>query len=200
MSRKLLILTALEMEAKALKPVAGPVEIRIIGIRAVRLTMQMVRSADGLILAGLAGALSPALCIGDIIFQKTGDWPELPYRAGAIHTVDRLITNPQEKARLFSQTGAEAVDMESAIVGRLATEAGVPLLILRAISDTSAQALPEGMMDWIDDIGRPNLGKFALAAMRRPTLVPTLKRLDQDSRQALKALASAVVAATANPN
>jgi nucleoside phosphorylase len=192
MSRKLLILSALEMEAKALQPVAGSAGVRIIGIRAARLTGQIVRSADALILAGLAGALDPKLQIGDIIYQEFGDWPPLPYRAGLIHTVDHLIDSPQEKSELFRQTGAQAVDMESAIVQRFAREAKLPLLILRSISDTAAHALPRGILNWIDDIGRPRMVKFSLAALKQPTLIPTLKRLDRDSRQALAALANAV--------
>jgi adenosylhomocysteine nucleosidase len=198
MSRKLLILTALEMEAKALQPVAGSAAVRIIGIRAGRLAAQIARSADALILAGLAGALDPKLQIGDIIYQKFGDWPDLPYRAGLIQTVDHVIDSPQEKSELFRQTGAQAVDMESAIVQRFAQEAKLPLLILRAISDTAAHALPRGMMNWIDDIGRPKLAKLSFAALKQPTLMPTLKRLDRDSRKALAALANAVGAVIAS--
>jgi len=192
MSRKLLILAALELEAKALEPATGSAGIRIIGIRAARLTRSMCEGADALILAGLAGALDPTLRVGDIIYQKSGDWPPLPYRAGMIHTVDHLIDSPQEKAELFRQTGAQAVDMESAIVGRFATEAKLPLLILRSISDTASRALPRGMMNWIDDIGRPRLGKITLAAMKQPSLMPALKRLGEDSQRALATLAAAV--------
>jgi hypothetical protein len=191
MSRKLLILTALEMEAKALQPVAGSAEVRIIGIRAGRLAPQIARSADALILAGLAGALDPKLRIGDIIYQKFGDWPDLPYRAGLIQTVDHAIDSPEEKSELFRQTGAQAVDMESAIVQRFATEAKLPLLILRSISDTASRALPRGMLNWIDDIGRPRLAKITLAAMKQPSLMPALKRLGEDSQRALATLAAA---------
>lgn len=186
------------MEAKALQPVAGSAAVRIIGIRAGRLAAQIARSADALILAGLAGALDPKLQIGDIIYQKFGDWPDLPYRAGLIQTVDHVIDSPQEKSELFRQTGAQAVDMESAIVQRFAQEAKLPLLILRAISDTAAHALPRGMMNWIDDIGRPKLAKLSFAALKQPTLMPTLKRLDRDSRKALAALANAVGAVIAS--
>jgi nucleoside phosphorylase len=192
MPRKLLVLTALEMEAKALEPVVGPERIRLIGIRAVRLNAKLVHGADGLILAGLAGALDPALGIGEIILQKCGDWPDLPYRAGLIYTVDHLITSPQEKADLFRQTTALAVDMESAIVQKFAEKSGLPLLTLRSISDGASQALPAGMMNWIDDIGRPKLAKIAMAAMTQPSLMPALRRLERDSKQALASLADAV--------
>jgi adenosylhomocysteine nucleosidase len=189
MSRKLLILTALEMEAKALAPVAGPTEVRVIGIRAVRLTPKTIAGADTLILAGLAGALDSRLRVGEVVMQKFGDWPDLPYRSVEIHTSDHPITDPREKARLFAQTAAPVVDMETAVVQRAAS---VPLLVLRAISDTAADALPPGMMDCIDDIGRPRKLKFAAAVLKQPGLMGILKRLERDSRTALAALADAL--------
>jgi nucleoside phosphorylase len=189
MSRKLLILTALEMEAKALAPVGGRAQIRVIGIRAIRLAPQTIAGADALILAGLAGALDPGLRVGDVVMQKFRDWPDLPYRSVQIHTSDHPITDPREKAQLFAKTGAPVVDMETAIVQRVAR---VPLLVLRAISDTAADALPAGMMDWIDEIGRPRKLKFAAAVMKQPSLMGVLKRLERDSRTALATLADAV--------
>jgi nucleoside phosphorylase len=113
----------------------------------------------------------------------------LPYRSVQIHTSDHPITDPREKARLFAQTAAPLVDMETAVVQRAVR---VPLLVLRAVSDTAADALPPGMFDWIDEIGRPRKLKFAAAVMKQPSLMGVLKRLERDSRTALSALADAL--------
>src|SRR5580658_2318006 len=78
-------------------------ELHIIGIRAVRLVPAICAGTAGIILAGLAGALDPALRIGDIVISQEpqgGPWPDLPYRQGRIHCVDRPVLTPEAKSAL----------------------------------------------------------------------------------------------------
>jgi len=177
-STKPLIFAALELEAAALRKELN-IEVQVIGIRACRLPRALPR-ASRIILAGLAGALDPALKIGDIVMD------------GSIHTSDRLIATAAEKAELFQTTGARAVDMETAVVRRAAQAAGIPFTAIRAVSDTADQALDPALLTVVDEVGRPRPLKVAALLVRRPNLVPQLRRLEADSRKALAALAIAV--------
>lgn len=58
-------------------------------------------------------------------------------------TVTHVVSDPADKARLHSETGAETVEMESYAIGRLASEAGVPFAVIRAISDLDETRLPD---------------------------------------------------------
>ena len=82
-----------------------------------------------LIAAGFAGALDPRLRVGDII------------EAGLV-TRDVAAETPEAKAQLASETGARAVDMETSAIAAVCAENGVPLQIVRAISDTAHAPLP----------------------------------------------------------
>jgi hypothetical protein len=198
--RKWLILTALAMETKAVLAEFRPglpehVNLSTIGIAGRRLDQNILRGIDGgVILAGLAGALDPALNVGDIVFEAIPDksWSPLPFRQCKIHTSDHLISSIEEKRQLFVETGCAAVDMEGAIVRRLAESAGLPMLHIRAISDSAAEALPERMVNWIDDLGEPQFPRIAADMLRYPSQISTMMRLGKNSRLALNKLAPAV--------
>jgi hypothetical protein len=198
--RKWLILTALAMEAKAVLSEFRPglpehVNLSTIGIEGRRLDQNIFRDVDGgVILAGLAGALDPALKVGDIVFEATADrfWGPLPFRQCKIHTSDHLISLIAEKQKLFIETGCAAVDMEGAIVRKLAESAGLPMLHIRAIGDSAAEALPERMMNWIDDLGEPIFPRLAADMLLFPSQISTMMRLGKNSRLALHNLAPAV--------
>jgi len=198
--RKWLILTALAMEAKAILSEFRPslpqcVNLSIIGIAGRRFDPNALRDIDGgVILAGLAGALDPALNVGEIVFEATpdGSFGPLPFRQCKIHTSDDIISSSEEKQRLFVESGCAAVDMEGAIVRRAAEPAGIPMLHIRAISDTAAEALPERMMSWIDDVGEPLFHRIAPDMLLYPSQISTMMRLGKNSRLALNNLAPAV--------
>jgi hypothetical protein len=217
--RKWLILTALEMEAQAISselggraafsdapvPLAVPdVSLHLIGIKAVRIRPELFRQFDVILLAGLGGALDPTLSIGDIVIDTTdpnipspgtpgeGQGEGLPFRHGKILTSDHMISTIAEKALRFRETGCIAVDMEAAIVRPHSQSAGVPLLHIRAISDTAADALSERMTDWINDVGVPRMAQVTADLAFHPHLIPAMIRIGNNSRIAARRLAQAV--------
>jgi nucleoside phosphorylase len=138
------------------------------------------------IMAGLAGALDPSLAVGDLIID---DWPEaMPVPAtakrGAIHTAHEIAATPAKKADLFAQTRAAAVDMENATVRQWALRHGAAFGAVRAISDRADQALDPAFLTFIDQWGRPRLGRIISALLSRPSLLPSLLRLGSDSKNA----------------
>lgn len=68
--------------------------------------------------------------------------PHVPLVERPMLTSTQLICESSEKTRLFRQTGAVAVDMESAAVGVVAQLHGLPFMVLRVIADTAEDALP----------------------------------------------------------
>ena len=56
--------------------------------------------------------------------------------------VDQLVASAEAKAALQAATGAIAIDMESHIAARVAARHGLPLAVLRVVSDTAADTLP----------------------------------------------------------
>lgn len=120
------------------------------------------RGAQSLISWGTAGALAGARA-GDIVIAETVLGPgeqrysadrELgsglrerlagvaPLHAGLLVSVEIPVATVAEKARLGSDTGALAVDMESAGVADAAVGAGVPFAVLRVIVDEAGRAVP----------------------------------------------------------
>jgi hypothetical protein len=228
--RNWVVLTALAMEAKAIvaelarTPVAEGIEPQVIGIRARRWDSGLLKNVEGIIRAGLGGALDPDLAIGDVVIESLncplfpspgtpgegqgeglsvgeGNAPhpnplpayrERGIRVGRIYTSDHLIADVAEKQKLFGETGCLAVDMEGGIVRKFAEAAGVAMLHIRAVSDLAGEALPEGMADWVDDVGEPRMAKVAAEVTFRPYLIPSLMRLQKNSRLALEHLATVV--------
>jgi 4-hydroxy-3-methylbut-2-en-1-yl diphosphate reductase len=113
-------------------------------------------SGAGVVVAGVAGALSNDLSVGDVVVAsevRGGGSPVscpsasllagelrragLRVRVGPITTVDRLVGKGGHAA--LAETGAIAVDMESAQL--LRGSAGRPSVVVRAISDTPAHPL-----------------------------------------------------------
>jgi len=57
-------------------------------------------------------------------------------------TCDRILSQASEKAELYQKTGLAVVDMEGYAVLNALNAAQIPVAIVRVISDTSRQNLP----------------------------------------------------------
>lgn len=165
----------------------------------------------GLVSFGVAGGLDPSLVPGDIVLANTvwrpngdaistdTDWRGALAAAPsglrcfadvAVASSDAAVASVAAKAALFERSGAAAVDMESHGVAIAAQEAGLPFLVVRAVADPAARALPEAALVGIgaDGSRRP----FAVFAklLANPTALPSLIRLAQDSDKAMKSLSN----------
>jgi adenosylhomocysteine nucleosidase len=76
--------------------------------------------------------------------------PHAPVNAGALLTSALPVSDARLKARLFQDTGAVAVDMESAAVAQVAAEHQLPFVTLRVIVDTASVSLPLSVTRMID--------------------------------------------------
>lgn len=105
---------------------------------------------DFLISSGFAGATDPSLHVGNLLLGENFSDPDLLARAralvisrvGKLVTVDRVIEGEAERIRFAREHGAAAIDMETEWIARACAAKNVPLLSLRAISDTAAAPFP----------------------------------------------------------
>lgn len=161
------------------------------------------QGADGIISFGMAGALDPALRIGDWVigsgviggFDAACDpvWAEalarrLPgARRGTVHAESRLIGYPAEKAQLFAGH-AIAADMESQVAARVAAGLGLPLAVLRCISDEAGAALPPAIAVAMKPGGGLALGAVLRSIGGNPGQLPALLRTVAGFNRAYRAL------------
>ncbi|MGO8839033.1 MAG: hypothetical protein ACLQAH_07300 [Limisphaerales bacterium] len=162
---------------------------------------------------GFAGGLNPELKLGEVIFEltdrrgefhepqaekKIGDSQSSPLReklftAGAkparFFCADRIATAVAEKERLRVETGADAVEMESAAIHAVCRERGIPCATVRVISDTAGEDLP---LDF-NALAKPDMNldysKLAWAIAKSPGKIGALLKLQKKTRFAAKQLA-----------
>jgi adenosylhomocysteine nucleosidase len=101
---------------------------------------------------------------------------------------DRPLLSTSAKQKVASRFMAVAVDMESQAIGRMARQAGVPFVAVRAVADPAERAIPEWLADAIDTSGKPRLSVVAKGALAHSSDVPRLLTLARDQRAALRAL------------
>src|SRR5687768_7050928 len=132
--------------------------------------------ATALMSFGFAGALKSSLRPGDLVLPESihaGGYlfpVELSWRsrlrkrlpdqlnvAGGVLAVSRnLLTSATAKSDLAHMTGACAVDMESGAVAKVAAQAGLPFLAIRAISDPIDFSPPQVLLEAVRPDGSAN--------------------------------------------
>ena len=169
---------------------------------------------EALLSFGIAGGLSPEARPGTLIVAERVIVPEgasietdpvwraallqgleaadVPFRTAAIVGSDTAVTSPAAKERLHAESGAEAVDMESHAVARVARDRGLPFLALRAVADAQGRSLPAWTAEATGPAGKVRPGPVVAALCRRPWEIPSLVRIAGDTREALAALGRAV--------
>ena len=136
---------------------------------------------------GFAGALNPALVIGDVVCpRETICWGA---KSVVFHCASRVAITVAEKQALRAQTGADVVEMESAVITRVCRAAGVECVTLRAISDTADEDLPLDFNALMTAEEKLSPLKLALAVLKAPQKIPALLRLGRNSATAAARLA-----------
>ena len=202
--------SGLAAEARVARAAGFPV---IVGAgdhgRTMVLLENAAREAKCLVSFGVAGGLAPDLRPGHVILsaEVIGDdqtWRpnerfhrevgELARRIGAVEGPvlgsRQILATEDDKARAWRDTGALAVDMESAIVARVAEAAGIPFLVLRTIADPATRELPPAALIPLLQDGTPSLTRVFSEVLRRPRQIAALWGLARETRRALLALAS----------
>jgi adenosylhomocysteine nucleosidase len=113
---------------------------------------------------------------------------------GLVVTADAVVATPDAKRRLADESGAVCVDMESWWIVDEAIRAGRPAGVVRAVSDTVAEAIPA---DIARLAGMPHAMRRVGAAMRllwrRPGAIVELAELRDQAHRVAAGLAVRLV-------
>jgi adenosylhomocysteine nucleosidase len=164
--------------------------------RALRAELENDRPS-AVVSSGFAGGLDPGLRVGDVIADSEKSSPELlqilpaEVRRGRIQTASKPVDSAEAKAELFKVSGAQAVDMESAAIVAVCVDAGIPLLVLRVISDAAEDEIPVPLhVAWDLNAQRPRPMRLCLYLARHPTRVGEFLRFLRQTNVAAKNLAA----------
>ena len=157
---------------------------------------------------GMAGGLDPALMAGSVVlpcelisadgtrYLVSRSWRERvaatvsPLRAvsaGNLLTSARAIDTALGKSAAFRDTGAAAVDMESAPVAAIALHHNLPFIAVRVIVDTAADTLPRAVVN-ASRLGKVQIGRLIAGLILAPGEIAALIHLARRYRIAMRSL------------
>jgi adenosylhomocysteine nucleosidase len=161
--------------------------------------------------AGYAGGLEAWLGRGDLFLAENRSDPrlilcadtalaEIPGRVhrGALASTAAPVESPNAKNALRRKAGAAAVDMETEAIAQVCEAARVPMLSVRAISDTSEDALPVPFAEWFDmQRQRPRIVRLLRHLALHPGTIPAFAKFVRGLAKPRAALADAIPAVLA---
>lgn len=211
MERTLLVVTGLVREARAAE---SPGIATLCSGGDSRRLAEMLAGVDparhfGVVSFGIAGGLHPDLEPGDLVLgasvaHEGSAWDACPDLNESLRgtlaarnlrifegpTVgsETVVTTPQAKAGLRDASGAIAVDMESHVAARWASDNDLPFAILRAISDPAHRALPAVAANALKPDGGVDVLRVLRGLIRRPGQFAALASAGRDAHTAFATL------------
>lgn len=158
----------------------------------------IAQGAVALLSWGVAAGLDPGLAPGSLVLPREiiaadlavyvvdHEWherlrhgliPKIAYHTGALAESEGVVESPAEKCLLRMKTEADAADMESAALARLAHEGGLRFCAVRAIVDPAGMALPRSVLESMDENGMMRLRRLLPKLLRHPGDLAALIRL-----------------------
>ena len=149
-----------------------------------------------LISAGVVGAISPALKVGDVgrIREVVDVATEFRYPSSDggnwVLATSQEVSDASGKQELLSKYGADVVDMEGAAVAQVAKEHGLEFAAIKSISDDAEFAMPP-LNRFISD-GKFDTRRFLIYIALHPRWWGTLGKIKKNSEIATEKLCEAV--------
>ena len=178
--------------------------------------MMAMARPRALVVIGVAGALSRDLATASLVVASrvTGEDGRVAGvadqrqvaaavratggREAVVVSAGRIADSADDKRRLAQAAGgagSSVVDLESASFVSAAEGAGIPWLVLRAVSDTADEGLPELLNQSRDGGGSVRRGRVLLGLLREPGKLPFLLALRGRVGRCAEVLARGVTAA-----
>jgi adenosylhomocysteine nucleosidase len=149
---------------------------------------------------GFAGALTPELREGQIIFatKEAALGNALTAEGGRpvrFHCDERVAATVKEKQLLRRETGCDAVEMESGAICGFCEGREVTSATVRVVLDEAGQDLPLDFNRVMTDKMEVDYFMLTLALVRRPGIIAGLVRFQTQARRAAERLAAFLVKA-----
>ena len=164
---------------------------------------------NALISWGVAGALDPEINSGDLVIansiiskdktvQTASEWnkklssffsnSEQNVLNADISSGNEICASIEDKKNLFTNTGAVAVDMESAAIAEIASSNHLDFIVIRSVADKADTAIPEAVLKHTDNLGNPEIFKFISSCISKPKQINEIMILAKSYKKALKTL------------
>lgn len=160
---------------------------------------------DFCISSGLAGGLRSDLRCGDIVagreiglgtsgdtFRSSGNLLAIAKDAGAridLKQITETYIVSEATAKSALANFGDFVDMEGFYILQIVSGTGIPMISLRAISDTYDEDLPPEISKVVNREGRVQTVSMLKLILKRPGRIPALLRFGSHSRDAAISLA-----------
>jgi adenosylhomocysteine nucleosidase len=195
------VVAALPAEARWLRASALAVRVGGVGAEHARRAARalIADGAQALVSWGTAAALAPTLAVGTLVLadrvigESVPLVPDLAWTArvaeamrnvpsvqvvrGTMACPNDVLQNANAKRALADRSGAIAADMESAAIGAVAREAGLPWIVVRAISDAADTVVPFSVAEAIDKKGALSWTRLLGGLFQNPGDVAALPKL-----------------------
>jgi len=197
---RVLVCFAVREEARGFAPPAKPVTDVLmtgIGVRKASRALQSYLASHhpSLVLTcGFAGGLNPRHRLGQVLIDDTAGGPfrgrirDMDVFPGTFVHSDRVVVTAREKAVLHEVSSADAVEMESSTIATLCQQHGIPVIVLRVISDTATEDLPLDFNRYSNLDGSLSMGRLLLGIAASPSIIPDLMAFQGRLKQASKSL------------
>ena len=162
-------------------------------------------SPKWIVSAGFSGGLHSNLKVGQIVvadalrdaagkelkidLKMTSD-PSRGLHVGKLLTIDHVAKTAAEKKRLGEETGALAVDMESATVAAVCRERKVRFMAVRVVSDDVDHDVPDEALTILSEKGAVQVGAAVAALLKRPGAAKDLWSLRAAAQESADQLAT----------
>jgi len=155
--------------------------------------------------SGFAGGVSEELAPGDLVIAENFSDPALLHRAERalsmyparpvkLFTSSSIVDSITERNKIARACGASAVDMETGAIVEVCKAHQIPLLSLRAISDTPNESFPAPPSILFDlERQRPNYSTLLGYLLTHPTAIPRMIRFGRQVARARAKLTEAIV-------
>ncbi len=189
---------AAEFKKKSLPALNAEILLTGIGTRNAAEALYPVlekRTFSRVLTCGFAGALNPDFKIGEVLFDEDceGKLSEALRATGAraakFHCAKRVAITVAEKSELRRTTGADVVEMESAMIRQICRERKVSSATVRVISDTADEDLPLDFNALMTADYQLSSMKLTMALMKSPGAVPRLMELQRNTQLGAQKLA-----------
>jgi len=155
------------------------------------------RGAERLISWGCAAALAPQLKPGDLVLPEQlyseskqqlaidSGWlihikqslSALKPNSGALAESSVIVAESAEKKKIYQQSKAVALDMESIAVAKIAKQQNMPVMVIRCIADPVDMSLPKAVSYALNKQGDVVLSKLLWFLLTHPFELPGLIKL-----------------------